>query len=265
MLNEKTLTYPHAVVKSFGYLDDFVQKTFSNMPPSEQKSLTPVSNNADLKCICCGQIYPFGLYGDVTKRIFTANFNEAYTLANPTNKNKIEFICGCCHYALKNYQDMRMQNVVVYQDGSHEHVVIRNNAENEMYDVIFNPKSLPYIMLINTRGKVLEFLVHLAIPTISKRICTVVFGTQVMYIDTVLLKECLDDALAIMTEYKVHKTTLLNAYSNDVGSMRFANGKNKTDQDEQRKKLYQFYLKYDKDTRVLADKLLEKHKLITQN
>jgi len=260
MLNNGTLTYPHAVVKSFGYTDYYVDNVHKEMKSLDQKKLFVLSNNSEHRCICCGNIYPYGIQGEVTKRLFTTTFNESYTLSKPLNKNGIEYICGCCLYAFKNYQEMRMQNVVIYQDGTHEHFIIRNNTENGMYDLIFNPKSLPYIMFVNTGGKVLEFLVHLAVPTISKKIVTIVFGTQVMYVDTVLLRECLDETLELIELFKFHKTTLLNAQSNDVGSMRYANMQQRDWSDDAKTRLFKFHLKYDKETRVLTDKLLEKHK-----
>lgn len=259
LLDENNLTYPHFIANKFGYTEAFVKEYYENIKPKQKNKLTLENENKTHRCICCNQIFPDGIKGKDLLRsgtIFPKTYNGSYTLSKPRNKDGKSFICGPCLFSLKFYNKKKMQNVVITKN-SIKHISI-NSATNEMYDYCVKGLDEPFIFIVNSRGKVLEFITYLAVPTISKEIITLVFGEKLMYIDRKLLIECLDDIVKIMNEMEVSKNLLTNAFGDEGTYQYFATNKNK-EKENFFKIMSEFHNKYDRDTRVIAAKLLEQH------
>lgn len=269
MLDKNTQTYQEHIAKLFGYedsfVDDYFESTYLNKNKQKPKNNDTdiIEDNKGLKCICCGKILKKGLYGkDLLKgnKIFSVNFTETYSLANPKNKDNVKFICGACLYSLKNYgggKGLNMQNLLIFKK-EYKRINIQSNKDNEMYEYLLGDFKEPYIMLINSRGKVLEFITHFAVPTVSDDIRVIVFGTKVMYIEKKLLKECLEDTIKLIKELNISKNLLLNTKADESRFIYFASKKNLSNK-EFIPKMGEYHAKYDKDTRLITGKLLEKY------
>jgi CRISPR type IV-associated protein Csf1 len=257
LLDSNNTTYQHLIANKFGYssnwLKDYYQKLIEK---SKKLNISFTDKNTTKKCLMCGQVFPIGVEGKDVKKadvIFTKTYNGAYSLANSTNAN---FICGPCVFSFKNYNKSKMQNIAVFKDRVEK--ISINASNNTMYEYFVSPPSEPFIMIINTRGTVLEFLTHLALPSVSKEIITLVYGEKVMNIERELLLECLDATDKLMNEYKINKNLLLNTKMNG-SRYAYTSARRIRENQELQDALVKFWSKYDKETRVIAGKLLEKH------
>jgi hypothetical protein len=272
MLDEKNLTYQHLIANHFGYEDNYVKnyykENFLNKKGVKVKiDVELVEDNTTHRCICCGNTFPIGFIGkDLLKKdkIFTKTFNNAYSLAKPKNKDGKHFICGPCLHSLKNYNktETKMQNIIVFKNRV-EKINIRSNTDNEMYEYILGKYNEPFIMIINSRGKVLEYLTYLAFPTISDGVITIIFGEKIMQIKKVVLKECLRDTLKLIDKYNINKNVLLNTKRGGERN-KFLFIKKNIENKALIKELGIYHNKYNENIRIITGKLIEKYKILNK-
>lgn len=269
MLSEKNPTYPSLIASFFSkekenaYNQEWIENEFQRIKSlfkKDEQKFTLVNSNTEYKCFICGQIHPKGVKApaeNILKKnmVFSPNFNETYSFAKET-KNGIAYICFPCLYLLKN----KKKNFVVTEK---EFRIIKanKNTENEMYEYLVEPFKKPFIMAINTRGTVTEFMSHLAIPTISNEIMAVVFGQKVLYVEKSKLLNCLEDVDRLEKQFDISNIKLFANKDKKGWRFKVEFSQKNRDKDGYIKEIGAFYANYNQETRLLAEKLFPKYKL----
>lgn len=275
LLDKNNLTCQHLIANHFGYSDDFTDKVFDakratisrNKPPLD---IEKVAANKTHHCVFCGNIFPKGILGKdlfVKNNLFVkASFNESYKLYSKKNKDGKFFICGPCLYNSAFYNikkdKNKIINIAVFNDRIERFTI--SAANNTMYEYIMEPQKEDFIMLVNTRTKIIENIAYLALPSVANSsIVTIVYGTKILYIDRNLLRECLEETIRIMDAYKINKNLILNTVANG-GRFLYFEGKKIKENEEAKESLFNFFRRFDRDTRIIATKLLDKHIKVTR-
>lgn len=269
MLSKEIPTYQHLLVSHFKYSFDFVSEKYNEILENKKIKDSKIllhSNNNELRCFCCGQIHPHGISGhkdnilqpDV---VILSTFNSTYYLAKEVNKDNQVHFCGPCLYALKNYRSDRQANLIVTKNGI-EYINTTTSELNEMYEWLLGDFKEPFIMIVNT-DTYFEYLSYQLLPTISDEIRVIIYGNDIFYIEKQNLLDCLNETINLSKKYKIFEKTLLN---DTPKPLRFTT---EFSQKNLKKEGYvdsigKYYSKYNRETRVIAAKIINKHKKITQ-
>jgi len=270
MLDDKNLTYQHLIAKHFGYTDDFIDEFYTlkciSSSGRKNKNVDVLRDSTSHTCAYCGQVFKDGLYGKGALKITTSDsYNECYSF-NLKPKEKA-FVCAPCIYNIQNYKTKKILNVAIFKDRVERIKSIKSDNTNTFYEYIVNKPKEDFILIINSRGKVLEIMSHLAVPTVADSdIITLIRGMKVYHINRLNVIECMDETIEMVKKYKdVDKVFILNttphpeSKNSKLLSEKIVSQKGLIDD------LQQIYIKYDKDTRWIASILFEKHKKVSRN
>lgn len=273
MLDGEDLTYQHLIAKHFGYKDDFIDKYYTakciSASGKKNKNVKVLHDNTSHTCAYCGQIFKDGFYGkEALSKTISGSYNECYSFSlKPKNE---AFVCAPCAYNIQNYKTKKILNVAIFKDRVKRIESIKSDNTNSFYEYIVNKPKEDFILIINSRGKVLEIMSHLAVPTVAgSDIITLIRGMKVYYVNRLKVVECMNDTIDMIKKYKdIDKNFILNFYSDN----KYYEGKNSKFlreriiiQEGLINDLQQIYIKYSKDTKWIATILFEKHKKVLRD
>lgn len=229
---------------------------------SETKKLKIVNNN-ELPCTLCGNVHPKGYVADneeeLIKSLVPDTYNECYSL-KPNN-----FMCEYCVYSLKAYSSpnktifgKKMINSLICNN----RVIAKNfnsDSTNELYDILKNPPKPPFIILINSRGTVLENLVFTAKATISKELIIVNYGLNSLEINPNEVFNAIEEAKKIANTYgiEINSDSIWNRADDVSIQIKIKGKKGLTDFNSFYKDMSLFIEKYNRDCRIVTKMILE--------
>lgn len=204
------------ICDAFGYEAPLspISEIYKGIKKKDESHIHIIDNNESLPCAMCGTVHNKGYQSDISashliKSMLPATFNGCYDLSQ-TN-----FICEYCGFSIVSYGSpakmkgtgRKMVNVLVTSESKREEKHFSSDVNNELYGILKNPPKVPFVILINSRGKVLENLVYSARSTISHRQIVVNYGTENMIVDPDEVFRCLEDAEVISKSYDVAITS----------------------------------------------------------
>lgn len=166
-----------------------------------------VDNNITA-CAMCGQVHNTGYVSKINtenllKTLIPDTYNECYSI------KARNFICEYCGYSLKAYGSpskstygKKMINVLIHENKAIEKS-FNSDAKNELYDILVNPPKPPFVILINSRGTVIENLVFTAKATISKEWIVVNYGLNNLEVNPNEVFNAIEDAKSIANKYSI--------------------------------------------------------------
>lgn len=194
------------ICEAFGYKSPL---GINIMTSSEKqaRNIMLVDDNLET-CSMCGQKHNIGYKSvingeNLLKTLISDTYNECYSIKSNN------FICEYCGYSLKAYGSpskslygKKMINVLVHNNKAIEKS-FNSDDKNELYDILINPPVPPFVILINSRGTVLENLVFTAKPSISKGYIVVNYGLSNLEVIPSEVFECIEDAKEIALKYGI--------------------------------------------------------------
>jgi len=243
-------------------------KAFPKLSKANENKIKIIDDNKDKKCIYCGKVHNKGYTSLVNanhliKSMISNTYNECYSLSSRDN-----FICEYCGFASVSYGSegkneygkkspfgLKMINSLITHDYKKVDKYFNSDEKNELYEIITNPPKTPFIILINSRGTVLENLVFNAKPTLSKDWIVVNYGLNNLEVNPNEVIECLEEANVFALLFKIEPTSDHIFNRQDEVSARLPY-KYLINEDFMNK-IYQFISKYNRDCRLVA-KMIQK-------
>jgi len=195
--------------------DEFtIVVSFENKPlfsTKETKTLQIATDNTQTPCAMCGKIHDKGYIAKDAESLLQAvipdTYNECYALRAEN------FVCEHCMFSLKAYASpsktlygKKIVNVLIH-DGKADAKSFSSDEENELYDLMKKPPEPPFVILINSRGTVLENLVFAAKPTISKGLFAVNYGINTLEVSPSEVFAAIEEAAIISARYGIEITS----------------------------------------------------------
>lgn len=214
----KNMNTQKFICEAYGFkemiqLDDEVlwkgkkQKIFS----FKTELLTVVDDNTDKHCAFCGNIHSKGYTSTVDAKHLLETFvsdtyNEVYSLGSKEN-----FICEYCGFSTVAYGSESkmvygryMVNALIV-NGSVEKKSFKSDKQNELYGILKNPPKPPFVILINSRGSVIENLVFTARATVDSSYIIVNYGLDNLMVNPAEVFECIETARVISKQFNNYK------------------------------------------------------------
>lgn len=168
-----------------------------------------IAEDNDEPCAMCGNIHPVGYKSKngakhLLRSMISDTYNECYSLSVDN------FICEFCAYCMVSYGSAdknpfgrKMLSSVVHHDGKYEDKYFNSDKDNELYRILKNPPKPPFVILINSRGTVLENLTFTAKPTLAEEWIVVNYGLENLSVNPDEVFECIEDAREISQKAKI--------------------------------------------------------------
>lgn len=229
----------------------------------QAKTIELVDDNNEV-CAMCGKVHNIGYKSKINaenllKTLISDTYNECYSIkAN-------NFICEYCGYSLKAYGSpsksaygKKMINVLVH-DGKAIEKSFNSDAKNELYDILVNPLRPPFVILINSRGTVLENLVFTAKATISKGLIVVNYGLNNLEVNPDEVFNAIEDAKEIAPKYGIetNSDSIWNRADEVSIKVKEKNKKGIINLNDFYNDMGLFIGKYNRDCRLVAKMVLE--------
>lgn len=237
-----------------------------NVMCSSEKQAANISLVEDntTPCAMCGQVHNIGYVSKINaenllKTLISDTYNECYSI------KARNFICEYCGYSLKAYSSpsksaygKKMINVLVHENKAIEKS-FNSDAKNELYDILVNPPKLPFVILINSRGTVLENLVFSAKATISKEWIVVNYGLNNLEVSPAEVFNAIEDAKDLAEKYgiEINSDNLWNRADEVLIKVKMRNKKGLIDMDSFYSDVGLFISNYNRDCRVVGKMILE--------
>lgn len=250
------------ICEAFDYKSPFgVNIMTSN--EKQASNIELIENNTEA-CAMCGQIHNVGYKSKINaenllKTLISDTYNECYSIKA---KN---FICEYCGYSLKAYGSpsksaygKKMINVLVHDNKAIEKS-FNSDAKNELYDILVNPPKPPFVILINSRGTVLENLVFTAKATISKEWIVVNYGLNNLEVNPSEVFSAIENAKEIANKYgiELNSDTIWNRADEVHIKVKEKNKKGLINIDDFYNDMGLFISNYNRDCRLVAKMILE--------
>lgn len=188
--------------------------SFENKPlfsKQETKTLRTVEDNTQTPCAMCGKVHDKGYVAkdaeSLMQTVIPDTYNECYALRAEN------FVCEHCMFSLKAYASpsktlygKKIVNALIH-DGEAIVMSFSSDEYNELYDLMENPPEPPFVILINSRGTVLENLVFAAKPTISKGLFAVNYGIDTLEVAPSEVFAAIEEASIISARYGIEITS----------------------------------------------------------
>jgi CRISPR type IV-associated protein Csf1 len=229
----------------------------------DAKVIELVDNNTET-CAMCGQVHPVGYRSkngaaSLLKAMISDTYNECYSLSISN------FICEYCGYSFKAYGSpskmkgygKKMINVLIHEGKAIEKN-FNSNDKNELYQILLAPPKPPFVVLINSRGTVLENLVFTAKATISKELIVVNYGLNNLEVNPKEVFAAIEDAKIIANEYgiEVGSDTIWNRADNVSIKVKRKTKKGMIDLNAFYDDMGLFIEKYNRDCRLVGKMVL---------
>lgn len=234
-------------------------KRVFNLAKKHEKHVEETLDNTSTPCAMCGNVHNKGYFSlKDAESLFIAvvkdTSNECYTLEHNN------FICEYCMYSTVAYgspssmsMGKKIVNVLI-TNGDYAEKNFKSNKDNELYEILKNPPKPPFVILINSRGKVLENLVYTAKPTISKGSIVVNYGLENLQVSTSVVFEAIETARRIAKDADMEITS--DHIWNRQNDITISLNKKLQENEKFLKDMGMFIAKYDRDCRVVAKMIL---------
>ena len=230
---------------------------------TQAKSISLVEDNI-IPCAMCGQVHNVGYVSKVStenllKTLISDTYNECYSI------KARNFICEYCGYSLKAYGSpsksvygKKMINVLIHGNKAIEKSFV-SDEKNELYDILSNPPKPPFVILNNSRGKVIENLVFTAKATISKEWIVVNYGLNNLEVNPDEVFNAIEDAKDLAEKYgiEINSDNLWNRADEVSIQVKTRNKKGLIDMDSFYSDIGLFISNYNRDCRVVGKMILE--------
>jgi hypothetical protein len=263
-----SISVPKMICEAFGYKKMLLPKeeakhkkmgSFVGPFKLSQKDadlIEVIEDNKDSNCMYCGNNHNKGYSSKkdmkhLASAMISPTYNEIYSFASKDN-----FICEYCGFASISYSSpsksaygLKMVNVLITNNLEVVEKDFRSGKDNELFEIIKNPPEPPFIVLINSRGTVLENMVFKAKASISKDWITVNYGLTSLEVCPDEVFECLADANSLSTEFDIEPNS--DIIFNRADEVSFKLGRFQYNQ-EFMASVANFISKYDRDCRIVA-------------
>lgn len=247
--------------RAFGY-NDGEYDLIATLNKTQKEQIEEIKDNVSLHCCQCGQIHKRGFASKkgsdhLLKKTISLNTTTLYHFADI----KSNFICEYCLFANKNYKDKTspMLNLLINAKGDRRYFQVKSNEDNELYDILKHPPTPPFVILINSRGRVLENILFKAEPSLSKEAIIVNYGLNNYYIQPANVFNLLDKVYALSEEHKVKMDSEL--FFNRLNAVEIKVPKKSIENSKLMSEVSNILLAYDRPTRVIAKMLLRRYLL----
>lgn len=251
----KVFNIPQKVCQAFGYTEP-IQVNSLIASAKWRKTVELVNNNELSRCIMCGNCHKIGYRlqnKGALSQIIEDSFNEAYAFKAKSS----DFICEYCVWASKNYNKLKMLNIIVANDYK-KAFIASSGVDNELYDILLNPPEPPFAILINSRGKVLENMVFSAKASVSKELICIQYGTErTLWVNVKKIFECVEQGYSLINKHGVNDDFFFNRTASvefQLKSKLF----NKEEDHEILIDLKEFLKSFGRDTRIVAKMILKR-------
>lgn len=249
------------ICEAFGYTTPL---GVSIMTSSEKQSNTIelVDDNTEV-CSMCGKIHNVGYKSKISaesllKTLISDTYNECYSLSVSN------FICEYCGYSLKAYGSpskmqygKKMVNVLI-NEGKAIEKSFNSDEKNELYNILVTPPKPPFVIMINSRGTVLENLVFSSKATISKGLIVVNYGLNNLEVNPDEVFNSIEDARKIALTYgiEVSSDSIWNRADDVSIQVKKTGKKGVIDLNSFYNDMGLFIEKYNRDCRLVAKMIL---------
>lgn len=234
-------------------------KRVFELPKKHMKHIKETHDNKSTPCAMCGNIHSEGYVSlrDAESLLLATTkdtFNECYSLEHNN------FICEYCMYSTVTYgspsvmlMGKKMVNSLVI-DGKQIEKNFNSSKDNELYEILKNPPKPPFVILINSRGKVLENLIYTAKPTVSKGYVVVNYGLENLQVSPSDVFKAIETARRIAKDADIEITSdhIWNRQNDVTISLNKKLQENKNFIED----MGSFISKYNRDCRVVAKMIL---------
>lgn len=249
------------ICEAFGYEKPFAVSIMCSAK-GDEKHIAIINDN-NLPCALCGQVHPVGYKSNIgakelLKALISDTYNECYSIG------KSNFICEYCGYSLKAYGSpsksefgKKMVNVLVHEKRAIEKS-FNSDDKNELYSILKNPPKPPFVILINSRGTVLENLVFKAKSTISTEYIVVNYGLDNLEVVPSEVFDCINSAILIANDFGIetNSETIWNRTDDITIKVKRNGKKGKIDEDLFYERMSIFLSKFNRDTRIVGKMIL---------
>ncbi|MDD2640110.1 MAG: hypothetical protein PHS65_03870 [Arcobacteraceae bacterium] len=195
------------ICKAFGYESPLGVNIMTSS--AKQANAIELVNDNNEPCSMCGQVHTVGYKAkngkadDLLKALISDTYNECYSLSVSN------FVCEYCAYSLKAYGSpskmeygKKMVNVLI-KGGKAIEKSFNSDDKNDLFNILLNPPKTPFVILINSRGTVLENLVFNAKATLSKELIVVNYGLNNLEVNPNEVFQSIEDAKRIANKYGI--------------------------------------------------------------
>lgn len=194
------------ICEAFDYKSPFATNIFA-INEKQAATIELVDNNTEA-CSMCGHIHNVGYKSKISaesllKTLVSDTYNECYAFRISN------FICEYCGYSLKAYGSpsksqfgKKMVNVLVH-NGKALEKSFNSDEKNELYNILVNPPKPPFVIMINSRGTVLENLVFSSKATISRGLIVVNYGLNNLEVSPDEVFNSIEDAKNIAKKFGI--------------------------------------------------------------
>lgn len=227
----------------------------------EIKKLKITKDNA-IPCALCGNIHTTGYTAnsetELIQTIISDTYNECYAIQTSN------FICEYCGYSLKAYNSpnktllgKKMVNVLVH-NGRAVEKSFNSDEKNELYNIMIDPPKTPFVIMINSRGTVLENLVFSSKATISKELIVVNYGLDNLEVNPNEVFSSIEAAKTIAATYgiEVNSDSIWNRADEVSIQVKRTGKKGSIDLNSFYNEMGLFIEKYNRDCRLVGKMIL---------
>lgn len=228
---------------------------------TEVKKLKITKENV-IPCALCGKTHTIGYTAnnetELIQTIISDTYNECYAIQTSN------FICEYCGYSLKAYGSpnkallgKKMVNVLIH-DGKAIEKSFNSDEKNDLYNILVNPPKPPFVIMINSRGTVLENLVFSSKATISKGLIIVNYGLNNLEVNPDEVFSSIEDAKRIAATYgiEVNSDSIWNRADEVSIQVKRTGKKGAIDLNSFYNDMGLFIDKYNRDCRLVAKMIL---------
>ena len=211
-------------------------------------------------CAMCDKAHSVGYTSNesvehLLKCMIPNTFNECYQLGFHN------FICEHCAWSIVAYGSpskmkygQKIINVVVNSKGR-EYKHFNADDKNDLYGILKSPPKPPFIIMINSRGTVLENLVFTAKATISKKWIVVNYGLENLEVSPDGVFSCIHDARVIASKCKMEPTS--DNIFNRQDDVRIKVNKKTLENENFAPLMGDFLNKYNRDCRLVSKMVIK--------
>jgi hypothetical protein len=157
----------------------------------------------------------------------------------------------------KSAYGKKMINVLVHNNKAIEKS-FNSDDKNDLYNILENPPKPPFVILINSRGTVLENLVFTAKASISKGYIVVNYGLSNLEVIPSEVFECIESAKEIALKYGIetNSDTIWNRADDVKFLVKKKTKKGVVNLDDFFNDMSFFLSSYNRDTRIVGKMVL---------
>lgn len=252
------------ICEAFGYKEALpVDSDLLKLGKKAVEDIALTRENTEEACALCGQVHPVGYSAKsgasfLLGALIPSTYNECYAL-RPNN-----FVCEYCAWSFTAYgtpskmkNGRKMVNALVIE-GKHVYKSFNSDANNELYDIVKNPPEPPFVVLINSRGTVIENLVFSALPSLGRKTIVVNYGISNLMVNIDRVFACLAAADEIAEISKATKDKKLHVKPesdnlfNRQNDVKFSLNRKIREERETYDAIQNFVKDFDRDTRLVA-------------